>query len=63
VPVARHLHPPLTTVRQPMQDLGATAFDVLYSKISTGKSEADVVLPVQLIVRESCGCTARKEGG
>jgi LacI family transcriptional regulator len=62
VPVARHLHPPLTTVRQPMQDLGATAFDVLYSKISTGKSEADVVLPVQLIVRESCGCTAAKDG-
>jgi LacI family transcriptional regulator len=62
VPVARHLHPPLTTVRQPMQDLGATAFDVLYSKISTGKSETDVVLPVQLIVRESCGCTAAKDG-
>jgi LacI family transcriptional regulator len=62
VPVARHLHPPLTTVRQPMQDLGAMAFDVLYSKISSGRSEADVVLPVQLIVRESCGCTAAKDG-
>ena len=60
VPVARHLHPPLTTVRQPMQELGATAFDVLYSKISTGKAEADVVLPVQLIVRESCGCATTR---
>ena len=57
VPVARHLHPPLTTVRQPMQELGATAFDVLFSRISTGKGESDVVLPVHLIVRESCGCT------
>jgi LacI family transcriptional regulator len=57
VPVARHMHPPLTTVRQPMQELGATAFDVLFSKISTGKGETDVVLPVQLIIRESCGCT------
>jgi LacI family transcriptional regulator len=56
VPVARHLHPPLTTVRQPMQDLGATAFDVLYSRISGGPSQRDVVLPVQLVVRESCGC-------
>ena len=56
VPVARHLHPPLTTVRQPMQEIGATAFDVLYSRISTGKGEPDVVLPVQLILRESCGC-------
>jgi LacI family transcriptional regulator len=56
VPVARHLHPPLTTVRQPMQDLGATAFDVLYSSISGGPSQRDVVLSVQLVVRESCGC-------
>jgi LacI family transcriptional regulator len=59
VPVARHMHPPLTTVRQPIQELGATAFDVLYSRISTGKSERDLVLPVKLIIRESCGCTNR----
>jgi DNA-binding LacI/PurR family transcriptional regulator len=43
-----------------MQDLGAMAFDVLYSKLSSGKAEPDVVLPVQLIVRESCGCTAAR---
>jgi len=62
VPVARHMHPPLTTVRQPMQELGATAFDILYSKISTGKAESDVVLPVQLIVRASCGCNGSRNG-
>jgi LacI family transcriptional regulator len=56
VPVARHLHPPLTTVRQPMQELGARAFDILYSRINTASGPSDVVLPVQLIVRESCGC-------
>jgi LacI family transcriptional regulator len=56
VPVARHLHPPLTTIRQPMQELGATAFDILYSKISSGTGESDVVLPVELVIRESCGC-------
>jgi len=59
VPVARHLHPPLTTIRQPMQELGAMAFDVFYSRISTGKTESDVVLPVQLKLRESCGCTTK----
>src|SRR5437660_1721335 len=57
VPVARHMHPPLTTVRQPILELGATAFDVLYSKISAGKGDSDVVLPVLLMIRESCGCT------
>jgi LacI family transcriptional regulator len=62
VPVARHLHPPLTTVRQPMQELGGIAFEILYSKISTGKADSDVVLPVQLIVRESCGCVAAGNG-
>jgi LacI family transcriptional regulator len=62
VPIARHLHPPLTTVRQPMQELGATAFDILYAKINTGKAEADVVLPVELIIRESCGCTTPQNG-
>jgi LacI family transcriptional regulator len=56
VPVARHMHPPLTTIRQPIQELGATAFDVLYSRISAGGRETDVLLPVKLIVRESCGC-------
>ena len=56
VPVARHLHPPLTTVRQPMQELGARAFEALYSRINAGAGKPDIVLPVQLVVRESCGC-------
>ena len=57
VPVARHLHPPLTTVRQPIKELGVTAFDVLYSRMGSGGGQHEVVLPVQLIIRESCGCS------
>jgi LacI family transcriptional regulator len=57
IPVARHLHPQLTTCRQPIQKLGATAFDVLYSIISgDGRPEAEVVLPTSLVIRGSCGC-------
>lgn len=56
VPVARHLHPSLTTIRQPIEQMGATAFDVLYSRISGNGGESDVVLPVRLVLRESCGC-------
>jgi LacI family transcriptional regulator len=57
IPVARHLHPQLTTVRQPIQKLGATAFDVLYGLI-TGerRPEPEVVLPTSLVIRASCGC-------
>jgi len=56
VPVARLMHPPLTTIRQPIQELGATAFDVLYSRINAAGGEPDIVLPVRLVIRESCGC-------
>jgi LacI family transcriptional regulator len=54
--MARHMRPQLTTVRQPIQDIGATAFDVLHSMISGVVPERDIVLPTRLIVRESCGC-------
>ncbi len=57
IPMARHLRPQLTTVRQPIQEIGATAFDVLHSMISSGaRAERDVMLPTRLIVRASCGC-------
>ena len=57
IPVARHLRPQLTTVRQPIQELGATAFEVLYSMIGNAEAtKRDVVLPTRLIRRESCGC-------
>jgi len=59
IPVARHVIPQLTTVRQPIQDLGAMAFDVLYSMISGDRpDERQLVLPVQVVVRGSCGCAA-----
>ncbi len=62
VPVARHLQPPLTTVRQPIMELGQTAFDVLHSEITRLGGVHDVVLPVQLVIRESCGCAPHPHG-
>ena len=57
IPVARHLRPPLTTVRQAIQDLGATAFEVLHAMISRQEPGGrDIVLPARLVLRESCGC-------
>jgi LacI family transcriptional regulator len=57
IPVARHLHPQLTTVRQRIRELGATAFEVLYSMINRETpSDRDIVLPTMLVRRQSCGC-------
>jgi LacI family transcriptional regulator len=62
MPVAKHLRPQLTTVRQSIQDLGATAFETIYTMIGrwpdaagTGRGR-DFGLPTTLILRESCGC-------
>lgn len=61
IPVARHLNPRLTSVRQPIQDLGATAFETLHALISPAPGQQDlrgrdIVLPTRLNRRESCGC-------
>jgi LacI family transcriptional regulator len=62
IPLARHLRPQLTSVRQSIQDLGATAFETVYAMIGRGPDAADtprgrdIALPTTLVRRESCGC-------
>ncbi len=59
IPLARHLRTSLTTVRQPIRQMGTAAFDVLYSMLNRERLPArDIVLPTELIRRESCGCPA-----
>jgi LacI family transcriptional regulator len=53
--MAARLHPPLTTVRQPMRDLGRRAAALLFDRID-GTSASSVVLRTSVVVRESCGC-------
>jgi LacI family transcriptional regulator len=68
IAVARHLSPRLTSVRQSIQDLGATAFETVYSMISQdgpapGEPRGrDIVLPTQVVRRESCGCRSELMG-
>lgn len=53
------LHPALSVVRQPMEELGQTAGRILFSKMK-GLVPLDrvsqVVLPIRLLIRHSCGC-------
>jgi LacI family transcriptional regulator len=64
IPLARHLRTSLTTVRQPIKQMGTAAFDVLYSMLNRERLPArDIVLPTELIRRESCGCPASADRG
>jgi LacI family transcriptional regulator len=57
---ARHVRPTLTTVRQPMRDLGEHAVRVLLERLRTpGVERQSVVLPTEIVIRRSCGCDVR----
>ena len=63
IPAARHLAPPLTTVRQPMFDLGRRAAELLRDRITTHRSTPlHELLPTELVLRSSCGCSTHQEG-
>ena len=59
--MASRLHPPLTTVSQPMRELGSRAASLLFDRID-GRPAASVVFRTSVIVRASCGCRSPKAG-
>ena len=65
IPAARHLSPPLTTVRQPMHEIGRRAAALLHERIGGSRRQPrHDVLPTELVVRASCGCAVpQPEGG
>lgn len=61
IPQAKFEIPSLTTVKQPLQEIGTVAFDSLLEMI-TGKSFSDeVFIESEFIVRDSCGCNSLRE--
>jgi LacI family transcriptional regulator len=61
VPLAEHAHPPLTTVRQPIYEIGQRICEMLIQLLQ-GEGEPletpHIVLEPELIVRQSCGALA-----
>jgi LacI family transcriptional regulator len=55
VRLARYINPPLTTVRLPAYELGASAADMLVKIIKGEECEERLLLPTELVIRESCG--------
>lgn len=51
--------PPLTVVRQPAYEMGLAATKLLFDRISVGETPYvgnRIVLPVEIVLRNSCGC-------
>ena len=60
--VAQMTKPLLTTVRVPMSNMGATAIELLCTRIvDPATPPRTVSLTAELVVRESCGSASRKE--
>ena len=55
----RYLTPPLTTVIQPLAELGSRAVDLLVARMRGG-APAEQVLTCTPLIRQSCGCVPRK---
>jgi LacI family transcriptional regulator len=54
--------PPLTVVRQPAQEMGRVATNLLLDRITRGelpRTGSRIVLPVEIVLRRSCGCKHR----
>ena len=62
VHAARVIDPPLTTVSQPLRELGSRATRRLLARIDEPSlSPAVEVLPTQVVIRASCGCQPRQQ--
>lgn len=56
LPFAQHLNPPLTTVYAPVEQAGFLAATKLLSILAGQAPEIVTRLPVNLVIRQSCGC-------
>jgi LacI family transcriptional regulator len=62
IPVTRFLAPGLTTVRQPLAEIGAVAARLVVERVAgSRKKPVSTVLPTEILIRSSCGC--QPQGG
>ncbi|POR00342.1 hypothetical protein AU468_09715 [Alkalispirochaeta sphaeroplastigenens] len=54
---SKYASPPLTTVIQPLYEMGLSAVDVL-NRLFQGGNDEHVVLSCTSVIRESCGCVS-----
>ena len=63
IAAAHHVRPGLTTVRQPMRELGEQSVRMLLGRIADPAApRQSVILPTRTVIRRSCGCRPRPTG-
>lgn len=60
IPQSRYVIPSLTTVRQPLEEIGFEALDTLLKIIDGKDVKLETYIESELVIRESCGCTEKK---
>ena len=61
IAATRHVRPGLSTVHQPMRELGERSVQLLLDRISNpGAPPHSLILPTQVVIRGSCGCRSRQ---
>lgn len=59
IPPAAHVHPALTTVRQPLHHMGQVAMEMLLHSIEGRSAVEQAELPTELVIRRSCQAPRR----
>ncbi|WP_018133516.1 LacI family DNA-binding transcriptional regulator [Effusibacillus pohliae] len=55
IQLAEYVQPPLTTIRQPMREMGSLAAQQIFRALNGDFSSNFILLETELIIRESCG--------
>ena len=52
----RYIRSPLTTVRQPIYEMGKMAMEMMHDLLQGKDCPAQIEIPTELVIRQSCGC-------
>lgn len=59
IPTARHLSPPLTTIRAPIEAAARMAVEQVICLMNGQDAQHSICLPTELVIRQSCGHPSR----